>query len=557
MSTERPVSSTALRIGACTLASRITGLVRDMLLAHAFGLSWVQDAFTYAFQVPNLFRRLFGEGALAAVFVPTFTRTLEHEGRAAAWRLFARTLALLTVVLAVIVVALLAVIALIWLGFTSGDPEKLAARRLLLSLTALMLPFMLSICVLALLASILNCLGSFVPAALTPIVLNVFMIAGILWVGPWVGGAAPEQQVYGVALTVLVASVVQIGVLIPPLRRAGVPLRWEWAPRDPAVRQSVALMGPVILGQGALMLGVFLDAQVCAMFTHVAGAPAQANWFGWTFHYPLQEGALSAVTVASRLYQFPLGVLALSLATAALPVFSRLAAREEWPAWATEIRGALRLAIFDGVGAGLMMLVLAVPIVRLLFEYRSFDAADTDRAARVLVFYGFGMWAFCAQHIVLRAFYSLGDVRTPLKISCTFLPINLALSLVLIWHPGIAEAAFAISSSVTASAAVIVGLIVLRRRAAAPLVDRALVWAIARMVLSAAAAGAVLWLARGAWQPWLDGLPGRVLPRVLDTGAGLAVGGAVFLVAALLLRLEEPRHLLRQGRRLARRTGGV
>ena len=187
----RSVISSAKLIALCTLISRITGLARDILLAQAFGLGWVQDAFAYAFQVPNLFRRLFGEGAMAPVFVPTFTKTLETEGRDAAWKLLARTLALMTLALSATVVVLWLVIAVVWY-FLPVDPAQAAARELLLSLTALMLPFMLTICLVALLSAILNCVGSFGPAALAPVLLNLTMIAGIAWAAPHFAPGQPK-----------------------------------------------------------------------------------------------------------------------------------------------------------------------------------------------------------------------------------------------------------------------------------------------------------------------------------------------------------------------------
>ncbi|MBU0639162.1 MAG: murein biosynthesis integral membrane protein MurJ [Planctomycetes bacterium] len=545
MSAPRPVISSAIRIGLCTLTSRITGLARDMLLVQIFALSWVQDAFNYAFLLPNLFRRLFGEGALAAVFVPTFTRTLEEAGKEPAWRLLARTLALLSLALVVLIVLIEVVILAVWLWAADGAPDHLAARKLLLSLTALMLPFMLTICVVALFSSILNCVGSFVPAALTPVILNVFMIAALVGFAPLLKRDEPQVLVYAVAASVLAAGIVQILVILPVLRVHGVRLGWRLQPRDPQVRRMLGMMGPVALGQGVLLVGVFLDAQICALLTHVHGTPGTAQVLGLSFAYPLEEGALSTITVAQRLYQFPLGVMAVSLATAALPTLSRLAAREDWDNWSSEIRAALRMAVFTGLLAGGLMILLAEPIVRLLFEYRNFDSADTLRAARVLRCYGFGMWAFCAQHIVLRGFYSLGDVVTPLKISCVFLPLNVTLSLILIWVDSVREAAFGISTSVTSCLAVLTGLAILHyRKARGSSVPRLLV-AIARMLAAAALSVAAVawlrlhWLAAPAEQA-------TIVQRAVEALGSLGLGVVIYLAIAAALRLPEPRTLLRR-----------
>lgn len=547
MSAERSVVSSAKLIAVCTLVSRITGLVRDILLAQVFGLGWIQDAFSYAFQLPNLFRRLFGEGAMAAAFVPTFTRTLEEEGREPAWRLLARTLALLTLALTAVIVLIALAIGLIWL-LSRGSPEQLAARGLLLSLTAIMLPFMLTICVLALFSSILNCVGSFVPAALAPVLLNVAMIAGLGWLAPHLYPGQPREQVYVVAVVVVAAGILQIVALLPVLRRHGVRLGWRVEPRDPAVQRMLRLVVPVLLGQGVLAFGVFLDGQVCVLLTHKLGTPPTASVAGLTIAYPLEEGALSAITYAQRLYQFPLGVLVISLATAALPMFSRLATRADWPGWMGEVRQALRLAVFEGVLAGTMMIMLAVPMMRLLFERGKFTPADTDRSAFVLVFYGFGLWAFCAQHIVLRAFYSVHDVRTPLTISALFLPLNVALNVALVWVPAIREAAFAVGSCITSTLAVVVGLIVLQRRVKLRVLDGPTALAIAKMLLAGAAAAGTLALITPAGSQLAHRLPNALLARAAETLGLLAAGTAAFLLVAWALRLREVGLLLHRRR---------
>ncbi len=540
MSAQRSVVSSAKLIAACTLISRVTGLVRDILLAQAFGLAWVQDAWVYAFQVPNLFRRLFGEGAMAAAFVPTFTRTLENEGRAAAWGLMARTLALLTVALCVMIVMIGLLLALVW-ALTPADAEIAEPRGLLLGLTALMLPFLLTVCVLALLSSILNCLGSFVPPALTPLVLNVCMIVGIGWLAPTLYPDDDHAQAFVLALTVVAAGVLQLVLIWPVLRAHGVELGWHWDTRDPAVRRMLRLVVPVLLGQGVLAFGVFLDAQICILLTHKAGTPATADLFGMTFHYPLQEGALGAVTYATRLYQFPLGVLVISLATAALPAFSRLANRQAWVDWTREVRQAFRLAVFEGVLAGAMMIVLAEPIVRLLFERGDFTAEDTVRAGRILRLYGFGLWAFCAQHIVLRGFYSLHDVRTPLKISVAVLPLGVLMNLSLVWLDSVREAAFAISLCTTSTISVVVGLFILRQRVAQPIVDRTSAMALVRVVIAGVAAGLVVVLVRPAWAHVVLATPTGVLRNAVETLGLLAIGSGAYLLCAGLMRLPEAR----------------
>ncbi len=544
------ILSSAKLVALCTLLSRVTGMLRDMLLAHNYGLVWVKDAFEFAFQVPNLFRRLFGEGALAAAFVPGFSRVLQNEGREAAWRLLARTLALLSTILIVVTIAAELGLLAIWLSLPADSSLREGVGFLQISLTAIMLPFMISICLLALLSSILNCVGSFVPPALASVVVNVVMIGGILWLGPLVGGDDPQQQIYGVAISVIAAGVLQLLFLWPALRAHGVPLGWRFEPRDPQLRSMLASVGPAMLGQGALLVSTFLDSLVCTLLTHKPDTPLVADWGLVRFTYPLAEGALSAITVAQRLYQFPLGVLVISIATVALPAFSRAAARSDWGEWGRSVRQMLRLALFEGVLAGVLMIVLAEPIVRLLFEYGRFTAEDTVRSAAVLRWYGLALWAFCAQHIVLRGFYSVGDVRTPVRISLVILPLNLALTLVLVWFEAVRESAFAISSLVSSGLGVLIGVWLLQRRVRIAVMDAGAWRSIGGMVIAAVAAGACVYFVRPLGGPALESLAGwTVLARVVDAIGWLAVGSGVFLLVAWLLRLEEVGWLLRLGAR--------
>ncbi len=544
-------------IGFCTLLSRLTGLARDMLLFHAFGARWVNDAFLLAFQIPNLFRRLFGEGALSAAFVPVFAQTLERDGQPAAWQLLSRTLTLLLCVLLVLLIALeLGILGLHLLS--PPDPANAAARALQLGLAALMLPFMVSICIVALLSGMLNCVGSFGLPALTPIVLNLMMIAAIVWLGPQLAGPDPAAQIYIVAASVLAAGAVQIVLLIPAIRGRGIRIRWRFEPRDPQVRALLTRMAPVVLGQGVLLFGVYLDAQICNLLARIEGGPSHGSLLGLTFAYPLREGALASITVAQRLYQFPLGVLAISLATAALPAFSRAASRGAWDEWGRQVGATLRLAAFEGLLTGAMMIVLATPIVRFLFEYGRFEAADTGRAAVVLAWYGAAMWAYCVQHIVLRGFYSLGDVRTPVRLSCVLLPLNVLLSLILVWFPAVRESAFAISSLLTSTLNVVWGLHILHRRCPSPLWSAELAAALGRMLAAAALSAAAVAIARQQWVHWF-GPPGTaVVQRAAEALGGLTLGSIVYLGLTHMAGLPEPAALLRKVlRRTARRTGPV
>ncbi|MDX2199996.1 MAG: murein biosynthesis integral membrane protein MurJ [Phycisphaerae bacterium] len=561
MASERSFVSAAIVGGLCTLLSRITGFARDVLLTTTFGLQSITDAFWFAFTVPNLLRRLFAEGAIAAVFVPPFSRLLAKDDLAGAERLLARATALQTVSLTIIV---LLIELLIWAIAVFGAPAAppgatsqnaatlLNERGLMLTLTAIMQPYTIAVCVVALLASILNCLGSFAPAALTSAILNVVMLVALL-----IGRALQwptAQQAIAVAISVVIAGVVQFVFLLFFLSGRRVRLGWEWNTTDPEVRGLLATFVPVVFGQGALMLGTFIDNLICWAFRGSAASGSTGTLFGWTFRYPLDEGAIATLNIAQRLYQFPLGVAAIALGTAALPMLSRLIATEDWAGWNRQMRLALRLALYVGLLAGTLLVAMPASFVRLLFEYGRVGPEGTARAAPVLAAYGWGMWAFCVQHIVLRGFYSRGDTTTPLRLSAFLVPLNVAISFVLIWHPAIREAAFGWSTAITSTLSVFVGLWLLNRPRAAnalrgeadgALVDGALLSATVRMfAISVASAWLLMWLA-----PWLlrtgRGLGiGEVGARALETFGGITIGTLVFLIVGAIVRLPEPRMVI-------------
>lgn len=553
-SASKSTLSNALTLGRWTLVSRVTGLARDMLLAQTLGARWVYDAFLYAFQLPNLMRRLFGEGALAAAFVPALTRAREQHGQARSVALFHGILSLTVIALLATVMLIELVAAVVWWltpeSSTGGVGRE--ARMLVVQLTALLAPFTLGICVVALLSSVLNVFGRFAPGAIAPVVLNLWMIAGLLIARSSLPNL-PEQQAFAVAGSVLLASVCQVGLLLVALRQIGISLRWRWTPREPEVGQTLRRVVPVVAGQGLLTFGVFIDAQLCLLLTRVEGGAAEADWLGLRFSYPLEEGALTVLTIAARLYQFPMGVLAVSLGTALLPALSRLAAREDWRAWQTELGRTLNLAIFVALPASAAMIAIPHELVALLFEYRAFESDDTARAARVLQVYGLALPAFFLQHMFARAYFSHSDVLTPLRINLAIMPMSLLVTLTLVWQSEIGEAAFAYGSLVAAWIGVGIYIGLLRKQL------HGSGWrALGRLAGMLLATGMMIALL--TWVgPWLTArlidLPlGIVLQRLIGVGVLLALGLGSYTLVAWMLSLGEIRMFVARVReRLGRR----
>ncbi len=525
-------------IALCTLLSRITGLARDIVLNRAFGQNWVQDAFNYAFLVPNLFRRLFGEGALSAIFIPTFTDVLDKDSKPAAWALLGRVMSLMVLILCIVTI-LLEAGAMVLHFYAPGGPM----RSLQIGLSAVMLPFMISICALALLSSMLNCLNHFTAPALMPIVLNVMNILGVLVIGPMIG-MKMEEQIYGVAWTVLAASVVQLLLIWPVMRRQGVHFRWSISTTDPHVRSIIRMFLPVVLGQGVLLLSVFLDSQICTFLTRGPEDPATRSLLGISFAYPLHEGALSAVNNAQRLYQFPLGVLAISLATAAFPLFSLYASRQDYAGLRSTLGQSMRVAIFEGLPSGVVLFVLAEPIIALLFQHGRYRPESTSRAAWVLKWYALGMPAYCCQQIVLRGFYSLKDTMTPMWVGCALVVLNLAINFTLLWNPWIGEAAFGIGTAITSSLHVAVSLWLLRKRLAGRIGGRLLAASFAKTLMASAIAAAAAWFMLNATTRLDLTAFGRIGGRAVLVFIPLLAAGALYVGAAFVMRMDEVRWII-------------
>ncbi|MBM4081865.1 MAG: murein biosynthesis integral membrane protein MurJ, partial [Planctomycetes bacterium] len=368
----------ARTIGLCTMLSRVLGMVRDILCAALFGTHWVWDAFSFAFRAPNLFRRLFGEGAMSGAFIPVFTEYLETKPREEAWLMLGKVFtALLTALLSIVLIGELAFIVAPFLH--EFQPTGSLALRLLL----VMFPYLLFICLVALAMGILNSLGHFFMPAFSPAMLNVCWIAaiGFVYFGPQM---TPERKVFVLALAILFAGVVQLAMQVPVLRKLGVPIRLDFRFDHPAVRQVARLWAPVVFGMGIVQLNVLMDGLIAIGFSHQPGGPDSFSLFGLTIRYPMQEGANSTLYFAERLYQLPLSVLGTAMATAVLPTFSRHFARGDHEGLAATLSLALRVIFFVGVPASVAIMVLSEPMVDLLFKRGKFTEQSVERTAMVV-----------------------------------------------------------------------------------------------------------------------------------------------------------------------------
>jgi len=442
------VTSTSLG----TLASRVLGIVRESAAAGLLGLSkgGIMDAYVVAFRIPNLFRRLFGEGAMTASFLPEFAASLERDRREA-WRLVSAAGVLLAAALLALVLAAEGICGLIWL--VAGDSPGM---RLSLGLTAAMLPFTVFICLAALAAATLQSLGEFRLPALVPAVLNICWLVGAWFIAPRLT-ADPHRQAYVMAGCVLVGGVLQLLLQLPALARLGFRFRFDFAASRQSLGRIMRAMTPTTLGLAVTQVNTLSDSLLARGFSATPGGPQTIGWLGGVA-YPLKQGAAAAVWYGERVYQFPLGLLGIAVATVIFPLLSRHAAGGRNDRVAGDLTLGLRLVIFGGVPAAAGLFLLAEPFARLLFERQNFTSADTNRAAAMIAWYAIGVWAFCAGPVLVRAYYAVGNRATPVKIGLVAVALNFALNFVLIWPLG--EIALAVSTSL--AAAMQVGLLAAR-----------------------------------------------------------------------------------------------
>ncbi len=438
----------ARAIAALTAASRVLGMVREMAFASIFGAGMVADAFRIAFQLPNTFRRIFGEGALSSAMIPVLSRVRERQGLSGVWRVSGAILGIQKLVLGVIVALGVAGLCLVlpWAVAWADDPEK---AHLTGALAAILFPYMILICMTAAQGGILNAVDSFVVPALAPVLFNIVSLAGFAaaWIWTARGGSGAEVgAVYWVAGAVLAAGVVQYASQAWGLRRAGGtlgPVRCRLDTTDPDFRDVAGGMVPIVVGLAPAQIGVLLDSWI-----------AEAAI--------ARDGAVAHLGFGHVLVHLPLAVIGVSVATAAFPLFSRLGARADAEGLAAAVASACRQVFFLLAPAAVGLILFARPIVRLIYQRGEFDEPAVFWTARVAAAYGMGLLAYGFQQILVRALYSLGDRRTPgLAAAGTVL---LGVGLNLAWVGRWAESGIAMASAVAAWANALALACVLRRR---------------------------------------------------------------------------------------------
>src|SRR6266566_4549452 len=432
-------------ISLLTLISRFLGVARESLAAKYFGAGLVASAFAVAFTIPNLFRKLFGEGALSAAFIPLYAQSVKTGDITESRKFAAATVNLLILVLTALTIfgeIILWVVA----HFFDLQPDRLLA----LKLTAIMLPYALLVCGMAFLSAILQVHRRFGWSAATPIALNVALILGtILGARFWdmKSPAGQTEAVYFLSIFVLIAGLAQILMLLPSLHATGFRFNFRQTFWTPAIKKMLVLSMPIALGAGILQLSVLLDRGISFFLAQSVDRNGHLltsfQFLGHTFRYPMHLGAAARLNWAQYLYQFPLGVFAIALATAIFPTLSADALDADKQKFLAGLRRGIRVTLWEGLPASIGLILVARPAVQLLFERGNFKPADTEWVTLSVQLYAIGIWAFSLNQILSRAFYAMHDTLTPLLLAVLTLIINLIVELPLIWT-NLGESAMAI-----------------------------------------------------------------------------------------------------------------
>lgn len=533
-------------VSGLTLVSRFCGLARDFFLALVlgFGEDGVYDAFVIALIVPNLFRRLFGDGALAAAFIPHYTTLVESSREAA--RRFARQ------VTGRLILVLLALVAVAGVGIglaaelVAGEPRGMLAA----SLTTITIWYMPLVCLAAVFGAMLQVQKRFAVPAASPIILNLAIIgASVLGLALEARDWEPQQIVYIFAWAIVGAGIVQVvwhllaiadandGWTPVSMRRS----RTESPADTPAVigahRALLKQWAPTIVGLAVFQVNVLADSLIAMAFSGADGT--SIGWLDNGAAYPMEIGSVAVLASAARLYEFPLGVFAIALATAIFPQLAALVARRE--AFGDLFHQGLRLAVFIGLPAAVGLLLVSYPLARAIYyPLGAVDDAAAGRIAWVLFGYAPAVWAYSMNHVMTRAFYAQHDAKTPMRIALFMVALNVTLNLILIWPLGAAGLAWSTSICGLLQSAVL--LIALRRYVDRPLAgDVVLSW-VKTGALCAVMAAALWWIV-----PADESV--RALSRFGVIGVlvgAAALGGVIVFVGAWLLRMPEPRWLLTQ-----------
>ncbi len=499
---------------------RVSGLVREIVMARLFGAGMAYDAFLLGFRIPNLTRDLFAEGALSSAFIPTFTEYLTSRSRQEAARL--ANLVATAQVLIVGALCLCGVIfspALVHL-LAPGFSEVPGKSELAISMTRVMFPFLLLVALAAQAMGILNACNQFAIPALASSFFNFGSLAAGLalgyWAGPWLG----LQPIEGMAYGVVFGGGLQLAWQLPSLYRSGFSLRpgWDWS--HPGLRRIIKLMGPAVLGSAAVQVNVMVNTNFASRIEDALRGPdGPVSWLGYAF----------------RFMQLPLGLFGVAIAAATLPAISRSLAGGHMEEFRRTLSRSLGMVFLLTVPSSVGLAVLGHAMIAVVYQGGRFEPYDTQQTAVALTYYAIGLAGYSAIKVLNPAFYALNDARTPMIVSLSSILINYCTAYSLLKYTGMGHAGLALSTSAVALFGFVALFLVMRRRIGG-IYGWNLLTSTLRILGASAVMGAGVWYVSRQLALWLGT---SRLALLAELGVSLLIGVVLFYFLCRAARVPE------------------
>ena len=507
------VAKAAGVVGLATMLSRIFGFIRDMVVAAFFGAGLITDAFFVAFRIPNLLRRLLGEGSLTVSFVPVFTEYLNKKSKEEAFELANIVFTILSITLVVVSIAGVIFSPLIVTIMAPGFTRVPAQYDLTVFLNRLMFPYIFFISLVALCMGILNSLRHFAAPALSPVILNIAMILATLTLRDFF-----REPIVALAVGVMIGGILQLAMQWPFMVRLGVRLKPDFHFRHPGVKKIGLLMLPAFFGAAIYQINVFIGTILASL---------------------LPSGSVSYLYYADRIVELPLGVFGIAVGTATLPSFSEQVSKGNFEEFKKTIAFSLRLILFITIPAMIALIALREPIISVLFQRGHFDVQSTILTAQALFYYAVGLWAFSVIRVIVSAFYSLQDTKNPMKAAIVALLVNVACSVILMFplkHGGLA-----LATSIASAVNVIMLTLILKRKIG-PFVNQDFYRSVSKMIIASAAMwGAIVLI--DVISPWK--INGSFHERLAFLTIAIAVGAVTFFGICAMIRIPEMMTIMR------------
>ncbi len=514
---EKPSSSTgkiarsAGAVSAAVMCSRVLGLIREQIFAGFFGAGYAYDAFVVAFRIPNLLRDLFGEGALSAAFVTVFSDYDTNKGQKATWKLASNVLVFFTILISAL--TLIGIYFAETLVHLLADDFQAVEGKIALTtdLTRIMFPFLLFVSLSAVVMGMLNAKDKFFIPALSSSFFNLGSICGgvsLAWLFPHFN----QPAIAGMAWGTLIGGLLQLSMQLPTLFKIGFSFRPNLNLKDPGLRRILVLMLPATIGLSATQINIFVNTNFAAR---------------------CMEGSVSWLNYAFRLVQLPIGVFGVALSIAVMPILAKQAARKDINGLKTTFTSSLIMVFSLTIPATAGLIVLAEPIVRLIFEHGAFTEIDTLQTAQALTYYAYGLFAYAAVKVMVPVFYAIGNTKFPLIGS--FLAVASNIIIITMTIDLFQHRAIAFSTSCTMVINFLFLALILHRKLSGFSI-RYLFIGILKIVTSCLLMTSGIWLLKSSLTAWLHG---QLLMQLTGVFLLIGIGVLIYAVSLQLLGLPE------------------